>query len=230
MDDFIKKNITLVIPTYNAEKTIYKTLDNVSKKFQKIIIVDADSKDLTRKICDKFTIQFFTSKKNRGLQLNIGGEKCDSDWIFFLHADSILDSDAINEINKFISNAKNNYKAAALKLKFNQKNIYSFLLSKIVFFRSKYLKLPYGDQGLIISKVFYTKIGGFKPLPIMEDVEIVKNIGFKNIILLDSYITTDSIRYKDQGWLFRPLINLYCLSLYFLGFNINLINKIYQRK
>ena len=103
-------------------------------------------------------------------------------------------------------------------------------MSKIVFFRSKYLKLPYGDQGLIISKVFYTKIGGFKPLPIMEDVEIVKNIGFKNIILLDSYITTDSIRYKDQGWLFRPLINLYCLSLYFLGFNINLINKIYQRK
>ena len=230
MDDFIKKNITVVIPTYNAEKTIYKTLDNVSKIFQKIIIVDANSKDLTKNICDKFAIQFFTSKKNRGLQLNIGAEKCDSDWIFFLHADSILDSDAINEINIFVSNAKNNYKAAALKLKFNQDNKYSFLLSKIIFFRSKYLKLPYGDQGLIISKDFYTKIGGFKPLPIMEDVEIVKNIGFKNIKLLDSYITTDSIRYKDQGWLFRPLINLYCLSLYFLGFNINLINKIYQRK
>ena len=230
MDDSIQENITLVIPTYNAEKTIHKTLDNVSEMFHKIIIVDANSKDLTKKICDKFAIQFFTSKKNRGLQLNIGGENSDTDWIFFLHADSILDSDAINEINKFISNAKNNYKAAALKLNFNQKNIYSYLLSKIVFFRSKYLKLPYGDQGLLISKAFYKKIGGFKPLPIMEDVEIVKNIGFKNIILLDSYITTDSIRYKDQGWLFRPLINLYCLSLYFLGFNINLINKIYQRK
>ena len=59
----------------------------------------------------------------------------------------------------------------------------------------------------------------------MEDVEIVKNIGFKNIQILDSYITTDSIRYKTQGWLIRPLINLYCLSLYFLGFNINYINK-----
>ena len=45
MDDFIKKNITVVIPTYNAEKTIYKTLDDVSKLFQKIIIVDANSKD-----------------------------------------------------------------------------------------------------------------------------------------------------------------------------------------
>ena len=64
----------------------------------------------------------------------------------------------------------------------------------------------------------------------MEDVEIVKNIGFKNIQILDSYIITDSIRYKNQGWLIRPLINLYCLSLYFLGFNINYINKIYKRK
>ena len=64
MDDFIKKNITVVIPTYNAEKTIYKTLDDVSKIFQKIIIVDANSKDLTKNICDKFAIPFFTSKKN----------------------------------------------------------------------------------------------------------------------------------------------------------------------
>ena len=230
MSDFIKNNITVVIPTYNAEKTINTTLDNVSKIFQKIIIIDAGSKDLTKIICKKFNTQFFTSKKNRGLQLNIGGEKSDSDWIFFLHADSILENYAIDEIKKFISNKENNFKAAAFKLKFNQNNIYAFLLSKIVFFRSKYLKLPYGDQGLIISKAFYKKIGGFKPLPIMEDVEIVKNIGFKNIRILDSYIITDSIRYKNQGWLIRPLINLYCLSLYFLGFNINLINRIYQRK
>ena len=230
MNDFIKKNVTLVIPTYNAQKTINTTLNNVSKKFQNIIIVDGYSKDLTKNICKKYNTQFFTSKTNRGMQLKLGGEKAGTNWIFFLHADSILQNDAIDKIAEFISIDKNNYKAAAFKLKFNQKKIYASCLSKIVFFRSKYFKLPYGDQGLIISKTFYNKIGGFKPLPIMEDVEIVKNIGFKNIRILDSYIITDSIRYKTQGWLIRPLINLYCLSLYFLGFNINYINKIYKRK
>jgi len=230
MNDFIKKNVTLVIPTYNAQKTINTTLNNVSKKFQNIIIVDGYSKDLTKNICKKYNTQFFTSKTNRGMQLKLGGEKAGTNWIFFLHADSILQNSAIDKIAEFISIDKNNYKAAAFKLKFNQKNIYASCLSKIVFFRSKYFKLPYGDQGLIISKTFYNKIGGFKPLPIMEDVEIVKNIGFKNIQILDSYIITDSIRYKNQGWLIRPLINLYCLSLYFLGFNINYINKIYKRK
>ena len=230
MNDFIKKNVTLVIPTYNAQKTINTTLNNVSKKFQNIIIVDGCSKDLTKNICKKYNTQFFTSKTNRGMQLKLGGEKANTNWIFFLHADSILQNDAIDEIAQFISIDTNHYRAAAFKLKFNQKRIYASFLSKIVLFRSKYFKLPYGDQGLIISKTFYNKIGGFKPLPIMEDVEIVKNIGFKNIRILDSYIITDSIRYKTQGWLIRPLINLYCLSLYFLCFNINYINRIYKRK
>tara|TARA_B110000238_G_C16119337_1_gene436390 strand:- start:1689 stop:2381 length:693 start_codon:yes stop_codon:yes gene_type:complete len=230
MGNIIKKNVTLVIPTYNAEKTINATLNNVSKIFQNIIIIDAHSKDLTKAICKKYNTQFFTSKKNRGIQLNLGGKKANTNWIFFLHADSILKNDAIDEIEKFISIDKNNYKAAAFKLKFNQDNIYAFCLSKIVTFRSKCFKLPYGDQGLILSKVFYNKIGGFKTLPIMEDVEIIRNIGYKNIRILDSYIITDSIRYKNQGWLIRPLVNLYCLSLYLLGFNINLINKIYQKK
>ena len=164
------------------------------------------------------------------MQLNLGAEKVVTNWIFFIHADSILENTAIEEINAFISNNNNKYNAASFKLKFNQKNIYSTLLSKMVIFRSKYFKLPYGDQGLIISKVFYNKIGGFKALPIMEDVEIIRNIGFKNIKILNSYIVTDSIRYKSEGWLIRPLINLYCLTLYILGFNINTINNIYIRK
>ena len=63
----------------------------------------------------------------------------------------------------------------------------------------------------------------------MEDVEIIRNIGFINIKILNSHVITDSMRFEDQGWLFRPIINLYCLALYFLGFNIDNINKIYLR-
>ena len=230
MDDFIKKNVTVVIPTYNAEKTINTTLSILKKTFKNIIIIDGKSKDKTRKICRKHNTQLFTSKRNRGMQLNLGAEKVVTNWIFFIHADSILENTAIEEINAFISNNKNKYKAASFKLQFDQKNIYSTLLSKMVIFRSKCFKLPYGDQGLIISKAFYNKIGGYKKIPLMEDVEIIRNIGFKNIKILNSYIITDSIRYKSEGWLIRPLINLYCLTLYILGFNINTINSIYKRK
>ena len=230
MNNFIKKNVTVVIPTYNADKTIYSTLNIISKYFQHIIIVDGKSEDLTIDVSKKFNTKIITSQKNRGLQLNLGGKKVTTNWIFFLHSDSILQNNAVEEIKKFISSNSNEYIAASFKIKFNQRNIYSYLLAKIVTLRSKYLKLPYGDQGLLISKVFYNKLGGYKGLPIMEDVEIIRNIGFKNIKILNSYIITDSIRYKSEGWLIRPLINLYCLISYLLGFNINKINKIYLRK
>ena len=69
----------------------------------------------------------------------------------------------------------------------------------------------------------------YKEIPLMEDVTIIRDIGFSNIKILNSYVVTDSIRYETQGWLVRPMINLYCLTLYFFGFNINNINKIYER-
>ena len=63
----------------------------------------------------------------------------------------------------------------------------------------------------------------------MEDVEIIRAIGFRNIKILNSYIITDAARFENQGWIYRSMINLFCLTLYFLGFNINNINKIYKK-
>ena len=221
--------VTVVIPTYNSEKTIENTLNSICKYFNKIIIVDADSCDLTIQMSKKYNIKIIKSLKGRGPQLILGAEHAATDWIFFLHSDTIIKKNNIIDINQFITNTLNNNKAASFKIKFNTNNIWSNLLSKLVNIRSKYLKLPYGDQGLLISRSFYKNIGGYKNIPIMEDVEIIRAIGFRNIKILNSYIITDAARFENQGWIYRPMINLFCLTLYFLGFNINYINKIYKK-
>ena len=221
--------VTVVIPTYNSEKTIENTLNSICKYFNKIIIVDADSCDLTIQMSKKYNIKIIKSLKGRGPQLILGAEHASTDWIFFLHSDTIIKKNNIIDINQFITNTLNNNKAASFKIKFNTNNIWSNLLSKLVNIRSKYLKLPYGDQGLLISRNFYKNIGGYKNIPIMEDVEIIRTIGFRNIKILNSYIITDAARFENQGWIYRPMINLFCLTLYFLGFNINNINKIYKK-
>lgn len=221
--------VTVVIPTYNSEKTIENTLNSICKYFNKIIMVDANSCDLTIQISKKYNIKIIKSLKGRGPQLILGAEHTATDWIFFLHSDTIIKKSNIIDINQFITNTLNNNKAASFKIKFNTNNIWSNLLGKLVNIRSKYLKLPYGDQGLLISRSFYKNIGGYKNIPIMEDVEIIRNIGFRNIKILNSYIITDAARFENQGWIYRPMINLFCLTLYFLGFNINYINKIYKK-
>ena len=219
-------NITVILPTFNSSKNINKTLRNVNKYFKKIIIVDAESIDDTRKIAKKYNSKIYLSNPNRGKQLHIGAKVCDTDWFLFLHSDTLLGNNSYNEIKRFIK-INNKNKAAYFKLKFNEKNIYALFIENLVYLRNIIFKLPYGDQGLLISKNLYNKIGGFKPMPIMEDIYIIRKIGYKNLYLMNGNIITDADKYIRQGWIKRPLLNLICLMLYFIGYDINKISKIY---
>ena len=56
------------------------------------------------------------------------------------------------------------------------------------------LRLPYGDQGLLIPRRLYDEIGGFKPMPLMEDVDIVRRLGRRRIVMLRTAAVTSAIR------------------------------------
>ncbi len=222
----MKNKITIIIPTLNASKTIRSTLRSVSKDFTNIIIVDANSEDNTIQIAKKYKVKIIKSTANRGKQLHLGALSSNTDWILFLHADTKLSKNSFEEIKNFIKIKPN--KVGYFKLKFNTQNSFAAILERIVYFRNIIFKLPYGDQGLLISKSLYNKIGGFKPLPIMEDVNIIKRIAAKNLILINSHVITDASKYIKNGWMKKSILNFICLSLYFIGYDINKIHKIYN--
>jgi hypothetical protein len=90
--------------------------------------------------------------------------------------------------------------------------------------------LPYGDQGLLISKRLYKEIGGFNPLPIMEDVDIVRRLGRKRIAILPADAVTSAERYHRDGYIARTLRNQACLALYRAGLPLDRIVRIYGGK
>ena len=63
----------------------------------------------------------------------------------------------------------------------------------------------------------YDEIGGYKPHPLMEDVDIVRRLGARRLVLFDSAAVTSAERYRRDGWILRPARNLSLLTLYFLG-------------
>ena len=93
--------------------------------------------------------------------------------------------------------------------------------------RSRTLGLPYGDQALLISRAFYEEIGGYQTIPLMEDVDLVRCIGRRNLCQLDGAVITSAAKYRRDGWMLRPVRNLFCLSLYFLGIAPEKIARIY---
>jgi rSAM/selenodomain-associated transferase 2 len=230
--------ISVVIPTLNAERELAATLTAlvpaaVNGLIREVIIVDGGSTDRTRKIAEASGADVVDSPAGRGQQLAVGGAKARGPWLLFLHADTVLDEDwtraALNFMNS-VNQGDCDPAAAAFRFRLDDKGLTPRLLEAAVALRCKALRLPYGDQGLLISRRLYEKLGGFKALPVMEDVDIVRRLGRSQVVMLDADATTSAGRYRRDGYLARTARNLFCLTLYAAGVSPAKIAHIYRRQ
>jgi hypothetical protein len=93
--------------------------------------------------------------------------------------------------------------------------------------RCRLLHLPYGDQGLLLPKALYEEIGGFSPLPLMEDVDLVRRLGRGRTVMLRSRAVTSAERFRRDGYLRRSARNLLCIALYALRVPTPVIGRLY---
>jgi hypothetical protein len=100
-------------------------------------------------------------------------------------------------------------------------------LERLVAWRCRALALPYGDQGLLVSRALYDAAGGFRPLPLMEDVDFVRRLGRRRLAALPPAAVTSAERWRREGWRRRSARNLACLSLWFLGVPPGAIKRLY---
>ena len=174
--------ISIIIPTINEANNLPLLLSDLSsiQREGEIIIVDCGSQDKTIDIANIYGAKVYISKeRNRGLQLDMGAKNSKGDWLIFLHADTRLTHDWFRKTNSILKENKNGI--FYFEFKINHKKIIYRILEILVNFRSKYLKQPYGDQGLIIHKNTYFKNNGFRKIPLMEDVDFLKRLNKKKI-------------------------------------------------
>jgi hypothetical protein len=100
-------------------------------------------------------------------------------------------------------------------------------LERLVAWRCRVAGLPYGDQGLLIHRELLARIGGMRPLPLMEDVDLVRRLGRARLIALPADAVTSAGKWQRQGYLRRSARNLMCLSLWFAGVPPRLIVRLY---
>ena len=101
------------------------------------------------------------------------------------------------------------------------------MLERLVALRCAALRLPYGDQGLLISRRLYDEVGGYRPLGLMEDVDLVRRLGRRRTVMLRSPAITSADRFRRQGYLRRSARNLLCLTLYSLRVPTHVIGRLY---
>jgi len=201
--------ISIIIPTINEANNLPLLLSDLSiiQKVGEIIIVDCGSKDKTIDVANIYGAKVYKSKeRNRGLQLDLGAKNSKGEWLIFLHADTRLTNDWFIKIKSVFKGDKNFIYNFKFKIN-NKKKIYR-VLEILVNFRSRYLKQPYGDQGLIIHKSIYLKNNGFRKIPLMEDVDFFRRLKNKeDLKQLNLPIFTSSRKWERTNIFLQALKN-----------------------
>jgi rSAM/selenodomain-associated transferase 2 len=227
--------ISVVIPALNSEAGLPATLASlvsaaVDGLVREVIVVDGGSNDATGTIAEDTGARFILSARGRGHQLAVGAKEARFPWLLFLHADTRLaegwERDAIAFLRR-VDSGEWALAAAAFRFALDDQGVRPRLLERLVALRCALLRLPYGDQGLLIPKRLYEAVGGYRPLLLMEDVDFVRRLGRRRMRMLAASAITSPERFLREGYGRRSARNLLCLALYLLHVPIGTIHKIY---
>lgn len=226
--------ISVVIPALNAEASLAQTLSCLvsaaaEELVRQVIVVDGGSSDGTRAIVEASGATWINAERGRGRQLAIGADQAKCGWLLFLHADTILQEGWTQEVRAFIEHVERtgDERAAVFRFAVDDYSAKARRLEALVRFRCWLLSLPYGDQGLLMSRHLYNNVGGFEDVPLMEDVGMVKRLGRRRLVFLKSQAITSAQRFRKNGFLVQPVKNMSLLVLYFLKVPPRILAKLY---
>lgn len=229
--------ISVVIPTLNSEAHLAETMASlvpaaVDGLVREVIAVDGGSTDRTLEIVDSAGAELIKSEAGRGAQLKAGADRARFPWLLFLNADTYLEAGWEREAGLHmdrVASGRRRMAAASFKFALDDEGFTLRTLETLVSLRTSLLKLPYGDQGLLISRTLYDEIGGFAPLPSMEDVDLVRRLGRGRIVTLNARVVTSAERYRREGVVSRLVRNQARLGLYMIGVPVPTIANVFGR-
>jgi rSAM/selenodomain-associated transferase 2 len=222
--------LTAVVPTLNAAESLPSTLDALAGTVGRVIIADGGSTDATRAVAAAAGAQVVDAPRGRGSQLAAGTTAADTPWLLVIHADTRPGPGWQAAAAAFMADPANAGRAGYFRFLLDDAAPQARRLERAVAWRCRAFGLPYGDQGLLIRRDTLAEAGGFRPIPIMEDVDLVRRLGRRRLVGLDAGFVTSAARWRAEGWWARSARNLSCLALWFAGLPPARIARLYARR
>lgn len=227
-------HFSIVIPVLNEGDRINALIEHLHNQgFEssyEIIVVDGDPQGGTVKAIQSEDVVTITTEKGRGRQMNAGAAMSSGDILIFLHADTILPDGALNKISRALD--KQDYVGGAFDLKIDSDRLFLKYISVRASLRSRWNRIPYGDQAIFMRKQYFDRIGGFKDIPLMEDVDLMRRIkkDGRKIHILPDKVTTSARRWQRDGALYTTVRNHILVVLFRLGVSPDRLAKYYWKQ
>jgi uncharacterized protein len=203
--------LSIIIPAINEEENIRKTIAYARSENSEIIVVDGGSKDATMAVATESGARVISSLKGRALQQNAGAEASHGKVLLFLHADTLLPDGYADQI--FEALMVRHVVAGAFRFSTDLDGFVMRIIEFMVNIRSRYLGLPYGDQGIFLRQSMFEAVGGFLDEPIAEDLFLVRRLSrLGRICTVSGNVITSGRRWKRLGIIKTTVINAIILA------------------
>jgi rSAM/selenodomain-associated transferase 2 len=233
METSRKFKFSIIIPALHEQEQINAAIEHVCHRDSdgccEIIVVDGDPAGSTINVIEINGIIRKTAPKGRGKQMNAGAAVAKGEVLIFLHADTRLPDNALEKICQVLQDER--YVGGAFDLGIDSDRLFLKYIAARASLRSRLNRIPYGDQAIFIRKNFFDQIGGFKEIPLMEDVDLMRRIkkDRKKIYLLPDKVMTSARRWERDGALYTTLRNQILMALFYLGVSPYRLAKYYWR-
>lgn len=192
--------VSVVIPTLNEARSIGATLDAVSQVSGRVevIVVDGGSDDETREIACSLGAKVITSERGRGAQMHRGTRAAQADVLWFLHADTIVPADSVDLIIEALDDIQ--AVAGNFVVRFDGPGSATRFMTWL-YPQLRRLGLFYGDSAIFVRREAYERVGGFKPFPIFEDLDLMKRLRKQGrVVHLPAVVVTSSRRFEGRSF------------------------------
>jgi len=207
--------LSIIIPTLNEAGNIELLLGDLAGSDCEIIVVDGGSSDGTVELVTPLVTHCLHSLPGRATQLNAGAAAASGDLLLFLHADCRLPPAALSAL---LDSATTDPGWGRFDIRLSGSHPLLRLVEKMMNLRSRITGIATGDQGIFVSRRWFTQIGGYPAIPLMEEIALCRTL--KRIgppVCLRAVITTSSRRWEHNG-VVRTILLMWWLRLaYFCG-------------
>lgn len=213
------ESLSIIIPCLNEQALIGDLLTGLQPlrgRGVEIVLVDGGSTDATVAVARPLVDRLVNAPRGRAAQMSAGAGAARGEVLLFLHADSMLPSDADRVIARGLQASGRRWGRFDVSIRGRHPML--SVIARMMNLRSRLTGIATGDQGIFVTRELWVQCGGFSSIRLMEDVALSKRLkAHARPLCIGHRLVTSGRRWEQHG-VWRTILLMWWLRLcYFCG-------------
>ncbi|MDO9619846.1 MAG: TIGR04283 family arsenosugar biosynthesis glycosyltransferase [Pseudomonas sp.] len=222
--------LSVVIPVRNEAQALPGLLDdlaNLRAAGAELILVDGGSSDSTCELALGRVDQLLRTAPGRALQMNAGAAVARGEYLWFVHADTRISIESLSSLQQALSERP---LWGRFDVRLSGPGLAFRVIGAMICLRSRLSGIASGDQGIFVTRQRFEALGGYAPIPLMEDLQLCRRLkALARPRCLRPPLSTSSRRWEQHG-IWRTVVLMWCLRLaYYCGASPEKLARQYRR-